>query len=357
MLQEPRAGAGAESARATGPGHPGSSRTGRGRRLTLTLLATAVVAAIVAWQRRTLLRSFHVLGTANLGWLALAVAVEAVSLTAFGLSRRTLLHANGRRVGLRSVMAITYAGNALSQSIPFAGAELAIVYSYRKFRQRGLDAATTSWALTVSWMCSTSSLALLLAAGAIASGATAASVAGFAGAALYLLPAAGVLLALRFTRVRAMLHAVLARLAAASRRMFGKPEHGADGLERFLDEVSRTTLPLAGYARAFGLGLANWALDCAALAAAIAAMGNPVPWGGLLLVYGAGAAVGSTGVTPGGFLLVELAMSAALTAAGLPPARAVAAVLAYRVVNFWLVLLGGWTTMLLATHPVRLRRR
>jgi uncharacterized membrane protein YbhN (UPF0104 family) len=62
-------------------------------------------------------------------------------------------------------------------------------------------------------------------------------------------------------------------------------------------------------------------------------------------------------VTPGGFLLVELAMSAALTAAGLPSSKAIAAVLAYRVVNYWLVLLAGWTIMLFLTHPVRPRRR
>jgi uncharacterized protein (TIRG00374 family) len=312
---------------------------------------------IVVWQRRTLARSLHVLGDANLGWLLLALAVEAGSLTAFGLSRRILLRAGGDRVRLRSVMAVTYASNALSQSVPFAGTELAVVYSYRQFRRRGVDAPTTSWALTVSWICSAGGLALLLVAGAIASGATAASAAGFAGAAVYLLPVAGILLALRFTRVRAGLEAVLAKLAAASKQMFGKPEHGADGLEKFLDEVSRTTLPLRGYGAAFGLGVANWALDCATLATAIAAMGEPVPWGGLLLVYGAGAAVGSTGVTPGGFLLVELAMSAALTATGLPSSKAVAAVLAYRVVNFWLVVLGGWITMLLITHPVRLGRR
>jgi hypothetical protein len=360
MLQEPRADAGAGSTQVPVPGDDGprSSRTGGGRRLAFTFLATAAVVVIVVWQRRTLLQSLHVLGAAKLGWLLLALAAEAGSLTAFGLSRRTLLRAGGGRVSLRSVLAVTYASNALSQSVPFAGTELAVVYSYRQFRRRGPDAATTSWALTVSWICSASGLALLLlAAGVIASGATAASAAGFAGAAVYMLPVAGILLALRFTRVRAVLHAVLATLAAASKRVFGKPEHGADGLDRFLDEVSRTTLPLRGYAWAFGMGVANWILDCAALAAAIAAMGEPVPWDTLLLVYGAGAAVGSTGVTPGGFLLVELAMSAALTAAGLPSSKAVAAVLAYRVVNYWLVLLAGWTIMLVLTHPVRPRRR
>jgi uncharacterized protein (TIRG00374 family) len=306
---------------------------------------------IVVVERHTLARSLHVLGDASPGWLLLALAAEAVSLIAFGLSRRGLLRANGSRIRLRSVMAITYASNALSLSVPVAGAELALVYSFRQFRRTGLDAATTSWSLAVSWICSTSALAVLLAAGAILHGASPASAAGLAGAALYLLPTAGALLALRFDRARVALRAVLARLAALSKRVLGKPADGAGGVDRFLDEVSSTRLSLPGYAWVFGMAIANWAFDCAALAFAIHAMGLPVPWSHLLLVYGAGAAVSSTGLTPGGIALVELALTAALSASGLHASTALAAVLAYRVVSFWLVLLGGWIAMALLAHP------
>ena len=334
-----------------------SSRTHAWLRPLLIMLAAAAGAVIVVLARHTLAQSLHVLGAASPGWLALALAAEAVSLTAFGLSRRRLLRANGHRISLRRVMAVTYASNALSLSVPFAGTELAVVYSYRQFRRAGLDAATTSWSLTVSWICSASGLALLLAAGAVAGGAGAASVAGFAGAALYLLPGAGVLLALRFDRARAVLRTVLARLAALSKRAFGKPEGGGAGVDRFIDEVAGTRLPLPGYAWVSGLVVANWAFDCAALAFAIRAMGVPVPWDDLLLVYGAGAAVGSTGLTPGGFALVELALTAALTASGLHASKALAAVLAYRVVNFWLVLVAGWIALGLLARPLPVRRR
>jgi uncharacterized protein (TIRG00374 family) len=106
----------------------------------------------------------------------------------------------------------------------------------------------------------------------------------------------------------------------------------------------------------FGLALANWAFDCVALALSIRAMGQPVPWDDLLLVYGAGAAVASTGLTPGGFALVELAMTAALTASGLHSSAALAAVVAYRFISFWLVLLGGWVAFIVLAHPLRRRR-
>jgi hypothetical protein len=43
---------------------------------------------------------------------------------------------------------------------------------------------------------------------------------------------------------------------------------------------------------------------------------------------------------------VEAALTAALAATGMPPARALAAVLAYRLVNFWMILLGGGVTLI-----------
>jgi putative heme transporter len=331
------------------------SRTGPFRRYLLTFLAVVAAVVIVALSRHTLAKSMHVLATANLGWLLLALAAEAVSLTAFGLSRTLLMRANGHWIRLRTVLAITYAAHALGLSVPFAGAELDVVYSYHGFRRAGLDAATTSWAMAVSWICSTSGLAVVLLAGAIV-GSKGASVAGYAGAAVYLLPAAGVLLALRFPRVRALLRTVLAWLAGLSKRVFGKPSDGGAGVDGFIDEVSSTRLSLPGYARVFGCALANWVFDCAALAFSIRAMGQPVPWGDLLLVYGAGQTVASTGLTPGGFALVELTMTAALTASGLHASAALAAVLAYRVVSFWLVLLGGWVLLGVRAHPLRSRR-
>ena len=331
------------------------SRTASFRRPALTAAVLGAAAVIVVLARHTLAKSLHVLAAASPGWLLLGLAAEAVSLTAFGMSRTLLLRVTGRRISLRSVMAITYAAHALGLSIPFAGAELDVVYSYRQFRRAGLDAATTSWSMAVSWICSTASLALLLLAGA-AAGASAAAAAGYAGAAVYLLPVIGVLPALRYDRARALLRSVLSRLAALSKRLFGKPEDGDAGVDHFLDEVSSRRLSLPRYGLVFGLALANWAFDCAALALSIRAMGQPVPWDDLLLVYGAGATVASAGLTPGGFALVELTMTAALTASGLHSSAALAAVVAYRFISFWRVLLGGWVAFALLAHPLPSRR-
>jgi putative heme transporter len=316
----------------------------------LAALAIAVLVSVIVIERHTLAESLHVLTHLNWAWFAVALVSEAISLSSFGLSRKLLMQVNGRPASFRSVMAITYAANALSISVPFAGAELAMVFSYRQFRRHGVDAATTGWTLAVSAIFSTSALALLLVVGALAGSASLASAAGFLGAFVFIVPGAAVLLALRFESVRRLLHQIIAWLVGLSRSVFGVPTHGVDGLDEFLDRVASLRLPWPRYVEVFGLAVLNWAADCGALACAIKATGQPIPWHSLLLVYGAGAAVGSTGITPGGFALVELALTAALTAAGLHRSPALAAVLTYRLVNFWLILIAGWILMAVLAH-------
>jgi putative heme transporter len=333
--------------------HPVPAHPLRGygvRRALLAALAIGVLVSVIVVERHTLAESLHVLANLSWAWFLLALASEAVSLSSFGLSRTLLVRANGRRTGFSTVMAITYAANALSISVPFAGAELAMVFSYRQFRRHGVDAATTGWTLAVSAIFSTSALAFLLLIGALAGSASLASAAGLVGAFIFIVPAAAVLLALRYENVRKFLHQVIAWLVGLSRSVFGVPAHGVDGLDEFLDRVASLRLSGLGYAEVFGLAVLNWAADCGALACAIRATGQSVPWHSLLLVYGAGAAVGSTGITPGGFALVELALTAALTAAGLHRSTALAAVLAYRLVNFWLILIAGWILMAVLAH-------
>jgi uncharacterized membrane protein YbhN (UPF0104 family) len=87
-------------------------RTAPFRRPGLTVMVLGAAAVIVVLARHTLAKSLHVLATASPGWLLLALAAEAVSLTAFGMSRTLLLRAGGHRIGLGPVMAITYAALA-----------------------------------------------------------------------------------------------------------------------------------------------------------------------------------------------------------------------------------------------------
>src|SRR5262252_8100434 len=341
----------------TGHG-PGPQPTGTGARpgirrwvrIVIVVLAVAVLITVIVVDRHTLAQSLSAIGGLDLRWFALAIVCECLSLTAFGLSRRRLLRADGHRATFGSVMAITYAGNAVSMSIPFAGAQLAAVFSYQQFRRRGLDPALTGWALGVSAIASSSALALVLVVGALAGGAPLATAVGFLGAAVFALPAITVILALRYPRARVIANRVLSWVVHLVRRIFRKPGIDPAALDELLQRLATIRLGWLSYAEVFGLAVANWLFDCACLACAIRATGQPVPWHGLLLAYGAGAVAGSTGVTPGGFLIVEAALTAALTAAGLSAGPALGAVLAYRLVNFWMILLGGGVVLIFLTR-------
>ncbi len=81
------------------------------------------------------------------------------------------------------------------------------------------------------------------------------------------------------------------------------------------------------------------------LATCVAAFGPSVPIASIAVVYLTGSAIGSILPTPGGLGGVEAALTAGLTAAGMPGAAAVSAVLLFRLVTFWLPVPFGWAAL------------
>jgi uncharacterized protein (TIRG00374 family) len=316
-------------------------------RTPLTLAAVSGALALLALVgRSTLADSLATFAHLDWTWLALGVIAEAGSMAAFARIQRRLLRAGGSTLHLGSIMAVTYAGNALSVSLPLAGSEMATAFTFRQFNRRGIDPAVAGWALAVSGIFSSLAFAVILVGGSLASGSGTAAAVGFLGATVSLVPTATVLAALRFPRVRAFLNRLVVRLVGFSRRLVKRPGPGAEqALERFLDRVARLRLPRVQYAEVLALALWNWVADCLCLAAAIRATGAYVPWQGLFLAYGVGMTAGSIGLTPGGLGIIEATLSAALVAAGITSHHALAAVLVYRLISFWLVMAGGWGVM------------
>ena len=81
------------------------------------------------------------------------------------------------------------------------------------------------------------------------------------------------------------------------------------------------------------------------LQTSVLALGGSVPFVSVAIVYLTGSAIGSAVPTPGGLGAVEAALSAGLTAAGMPGITAVSAVLLYRTVTFWLPVPLGWVAL------------
>ena len=314
-------------------------------------MPVGVIGGLIAADRSRLTSSVGALGHLDWVWLPLAVAAEAASMSAFARTQRRLIRAGGANVHLGSVMAITYAGNAISVSIPLAGPETATGFIYRNYSRLGIDPAVAGWALAVSGGFSSLAFALVLAGGAAASGTTSGMTVGIGGAAISLLLTVTVLIALRNSEVRRQLNRVVAHFIALSRRLVDRPgPETADAIERFLDRVADLRLPRLQYAEVMGLAVWNWVADCLCLAFSIRAVGVDVPWQGLVLAYGAGMAAASIGLTPGGLGVVEAVLSASLVALGIKGHSALAAVLVYRLISFWLVMTVGWAVVAVLTR-------
>ena len=116
-----------------------------------------------------------------------------------------------------------------------------------------------------------------------------------------------------------------------------------------INQVLPQLLQMAQHPRKLAEGIGGTLLLSAAyigcLAVCIHALGGSVPIASVAVVYLTGSAIGSLVPTPGGLGAVEAALSAGLTAAGLPGAVAVSSVLLYRLLTFWLPVPIGWVAL------------
>jgi uncharacterized membrane protein YbhN (UPF0104 family) len=112
-------------------------------------------------------------------------------------------------------------------------------------------------------------------------------------------------------------------------------------IPRLLDIVQRPAKLAVG----IGGALLLTAAYILCLDASVLALGGSVALASVAVVYLTGSAIGSAVPTPGGVGAVEAALSAGLTAAGMPGAKAISAVLLFRLVTFWLPVPIGWVAM------------
>jgi putative heme transporter len=315
------------------------------------ILAGCAVALYAEWP--TIKEGGSVFRHAALPWVAAGFGAECVSMAAFALLQARLLRAEESRLSFGSLMTISYAGNAITNAVPVAGSSLALAYSQRQFRARGADPARVALALVVGGVLSAVAFAVIVAVGALVIGNPAAAVFGLVTSVASAAAVACLLIALRWPRgrrrLRRMLAAALRLCQRVARRPSGDPaEISATAVGR----LSSVQLSASAIMLAFVWAVVNWGADALCLAAAIAAARVAVPWGRLLLVWGAGSAAGSLSPTPFGLGVVDVALIAALHAAGLRVGEAVGAVLLYRVITFKILVTLVWVvTQYLRDRP------
>ena len=286
-------------------------------------------------------KSLHRLRYGNKLWLAAGVGLEALSLSGY-MSLFMLLFTTGRvRIGWRSSYQITMAG-AVATKLLAAGGAGGIALTVWALRAAGLDAETVARRMTsfVLLHYLVFMLALVVFGGGMAIG----LFDGHASDALTVLPAAiggGLILlvsAMGFSADRA--ERFLSRLAQRHRgprslfaQMATLPRTLHGGVMTSLSILARPKPGLIG-------AVTYWAFDIATLWAGFRAFGANAPLAVLVVGYYVGQLANALPI-PGGVGGVEGGMIGTFIAFGVNGSTAVLAVLAYRLISFWLPVLPG----------------
>jgi hypothetical protein len=344
----------------TDPAVPAPPPPSRHRRLrgALHLVFGLVVAAVVVWvlagQRGELQGALSYLENLQWQWVLRAAVMEFLAIVAFGAMQRVLIEAGGVHATLADMTTIAFAGNAIQNSLP-AGPLWSNVFAFRQFRRRGADDVLAVWVLVATSIASAAALALVDVIGLI--------VARNQGVAVDLVAVAGgivgLLLIVRYLlRRHTWTLAVVAAIVRMSQRLIHRPR--GDAKELVDNGWARLTAVAPGpkvWTMAFGFAAANWLWDCLALALCFVAVGQPVPWQGLLLAYGAAQLAINIPITPGGLGVVEGSLTIALVAFGGQKEATVAAVVLYRLISFWGLLVVGWAAWALLAYQTRRHER
>ena len=313
----------------------------------VAVAATVVLAVAVATHRAVLAASVAALGHVQWIWIPAVIVLESASIAALAGMQRHLLAAGGASVGVRPMLATTFAANALSVSIPLAGPELATAFTFRRYTGQGADAPLAAWSLLIGGVVSAVAAALLVAGGGLSSGDLPVTAAATAAVMLAVAVLAVAVAAARRARIRGAVERPVGWMVRHGSRLLRRPaEDPAQVVRSWVGRLGSIRLPLSGWTVVTGLALANWLADAGVLTVSIHAAGAAVPWQMLLLAYGSGVGAQSVNITPGGVGITEGTLGLVLVASGLRLSQALAAVLLYRLISFWLVASTGWLVFL-----------
>ena len=277
-------------------------------------------------------RSLHLLRSANLSLVVVAVALEAASLVSYSLMTRRMLP--GSRAGLGWVLRADVTGLGVSHALP-GGAATGNAMRFGLLHEGGVGASDAAVGLTLEGVLSTATIAVLLWVALVVSipfyGPSRAYVTGAVVGAL--LMAAIALAVVGYSRREALAPGVARRVIA---RM---PSRVRPRLERAFDVAGGQVRELFGNVpnlrAATGWAVLNWLLDATSLWVFLLAFGWVAHPLGLLVAYGVATLVGMLPITPGGLGIVEALLIPALVAMGAPQATAVLGVVAWRLFEYW----------------------
>jgi putative heme transporter len=330
------------------------TRAGRQRHALLRYLVGVLIGFVVLLllfgKRGEFAAAWRQLGSASPGWVALAIGAESLSLLAFAWLQHRVLQLSGTAIPMPGLFALALANDAIASTVPGEPA-VSSAYRYRYYRRRGASAASAGWAIfsTLIALAIGMSLVLLLGVTVALAGSTSVASAGVTIVGLVIVVGAGAVL------IRRDLVIGLAGAAVRGlRRVTGHPRDSlAARVQGTLARMREIPLSRRSTSGIVMIAAAVWFADFLCLVCSFRAVHSGIPWHGVLVAYGVAQVVGSLPVVPGGLGLIEGSLTVVLVAYGAGRIPAVSAVLAFRIVNFWVPIAIGWTSVALITRHLR----
>jgi uncharacterized protein (TIRG00374 family) len=304
-------------------------------------------------KRHELTGAFHELSHLNYWWTLGAFAAEALSFVGYAYLQRVILRMGGATLSLSSLTLVSLANIAIAYTIPGEPA-VSSAYRYRFFRQRGASGASAGWAILTILIAQAIGMSLLLLLGVVV------ALAGNPGAhdtslvvvGLVVVLAAGALLVRRD-----LLLQFLGSLVRFSQRFTGHPRDALGGrIESTLARMRDIPMSTGSTINVVSIATAIWLIDFLCLVCCFGAVHAPIPWHGVLLAFGVSQIVASLPFIPGGIGVVEGSLAVILVAYGTAKVPALAVVLFYRLLTFWLAILVGWSCIGVIEWRVRAER-
>jgi hypothetical protein len=297
----------------------------------LDLAGLLVAVRAVSGARAELLAGLRSLPRLSWIWLVPAVAAECCAFTALALAQRRILCAGGVNVSASPLARLAVTSQAVGSVLP-AGYLFSGVVVLRVLARRGASRLLVLWMLAIVGLLY---LVTLLLVGLIG-----AQLAPAAKDVPDLRVAAAITLSTLVTTVAAGL--AVARLRKRpwtvheiAAQMPGGP------LKRLIggDVLTNVSLGPKGWGISFLWMLLYWISDLASLTISFPATRTALPWRALLIAYAAGQLAALLPIMPGGLGVIG-SLCAAFAAYG-GTTTALAAVLLYRLISYWAVLLAG----------------
>jgi hypothetical protein len=133
-------------------------------RIVGTVAVLGIGVYLVVVRRGSIEHSLSRVGSAQPGWVAVAVAAELVSLVCYAALVRVLLQLGTVTVPFRALFSLTVIGIAMINSVP-GGQAISTIYWYEQLRRYAVQRSVAAFALLVSSLLGIVTLVLLAACG------------------------------------------------------------------------------------------------------------------------------------------------------------------------------------------------